>query len=83
MLCAIDLFSKYAWVVFLKDKKGVIIVNALQKILDSSKRKLNKIWIDQGNESYNSSFKKWLKDNGIEMYSTYNEGKICCCWKIY
>ena len=75
MLCAIDLFSKCAWVVLLKDKKRVIIVNALQKILDSSKRKPNKTWIDQGSESYNSSFKKWLKDNGIEMYSTYNEGK--------
>ena len=73
MLCAIDLFSKCAWVVLLKDKKRVIIVNALQKILDSSKRKPNKTWIDQGSESYNSSFKKWLKDNGIEMYSTYNE----------
>ena len=75
MLCAIDLFSKCAWVVLLKDKKRVIIVNALQKILDSSKRKPNKTWIDQGSESYNSSFKKWLKDNGIEMYSAYNEGK--------
>ena len=68
-------FSKCAWVVLLKDKKRVIIVNALQKILDSSKRKPNKTWIDQGSESYNSSFKKWLKDSGIEMYSTYNEGK--------
>ena len=75
MLCAIDLFSKCEWVVLLKDKTRVIIVNALQKILDSSKRKPNKTWIDQGSESYNSSFKKWLKDNGIEMYSTYNEGK--------
>ena len=46
-----------------------------KKILNSSKRKPNKIWVDQGNEFYNSSFKKWLKDNGINMYSTYNEGK--------
>ena len=46
-----------------------------KKFLNSSKRKPNKIWVDQGNEFYNSSFKKWLKDNGISVYSTYNEGK--------
>ena len=75
LLCAIDLFSKYAWVVPLKDKKGVTIVNAFQSILVSSKRKPNKIWIDQGSDIYNSSFKKWLEENDIKMYSTYNEGK--------
>ena len=75
LLCAIDLFSKYAWVVSLKDKKGATITNAFQSILDSSKRKPNKIWVDQGSEFYNNVFKKWLKDNGISMYSAYNEGK--------
>ena len=75
LLCAVDLFSKYALVVPIKDKKGITTVNAFQIILDSSKREPSKIWADQGSEFYNSSFKKWLKDNGIEMYSTYNEGK--------
>ena len=75
LLCAIDLFSKYAWVIPSKDKKGVTIVNAFQKILDSSKRKPNKIWVDQGSEFYNSSFNKWLEDNDIKMYSTL-ENKI-------
>ena len=75
LLCVIDLFSKYAWVVPLKDKKRVSTVNAFQKILDSSKRKPNKIWVDQGSEFYNNVFKKWLKGNEISMYSTYNEGK--------
>ena len=75
LLCAIDIFSKYAWVVPLKDKKGVSIVDAFQKILDDSNRKPNKIWVDKGSEFYNSSFKKWLKDNDIEMYSIHNEGK--------
>ena len=74
-LCVIDLFSKYAWVVPLKNKKGVSIGNAFQSILDNSKRKPNKIWVDQGSEFYNNVFKKWLKDNNIEMDSTYNEGK--------
>ena len=71
----IDLFSKYAWVVPLKEKKWLSIVNAFQTILDSSKRKPNKIWIDQGSDFYNSSFKSWLKDNGIKMYSIHNKGK--------
>ena len=75
LLCAIDLLSKYAFVVPLKDKKGTTIVNTFQIILDSSKRKPNKIWVDQGSEFYNTYFKKWLKNNNIEMYSAYNEGK--------
>ena len=75
LLCVIDIFSKYAWVVPLKDKKGISIVNAFQKILKESDRKPNKIWVDKGSEFYNSSFKKWLKDNDIEMYSTHNEEK--------
>ena len=75
LLCIIDIFSKYAWVVPLKDKKGVSIVDAFQKILDDSNRKPNKIWVDKGSEFYNSSFKKWLKDSDIEMYSVHNEGK--------
>ena len=74
LLCAIDLFSKYAFVVPLKDKKGVTIANAFQSILNNSKRKPNKIWVDQGSDFYNNVFKKWLKDNNIEIYSTYNEG---------
>ena len=75
LLCVIDIFSKYAWVVPLKDKKGISIVNAFQKILNYSMRRLNKIWVDKGSEFYNRSFKKWLKDNDIEMYSIHNEVK--------
>ena len=48
--CAIDLFSKYAWVVPLNDKKGVSIVNAFQSVLKKSTRKPNKIWVDRGSE---------------------------------
>ena len=48
LLCVIDIFSKYAWVVPLKDKEGIIIVNAFQKILDKSGPKPNKIWVDKG-----------------------------------
>ena len=58
LLCVIDIFSKYAWVVPLKDKKGVYVVDAFQKILDDSNRKPNKKWVDKGSEFYNNSFKK-------------------------
>ena len=75
VFCAIVLFSKHAWVVPLKDKRGISIVNAFQKILDSSSRKANKIWVDQGGEFYSKLFERFLKINNIEMYSKYNEGK--------
>ena len=75
LLCAIDLFSKYAWVIPIKDKKGTSIVNAFKKIISEGQRKPNKIWVDQGSEFYNQSFKDFLKINNIEMYSTYIEGK--------
>ena len=74
LLCVIDIFSKYTWVVSLKDKRGISLVNAFQKILHDSNRKPNKIWVYKGSEFYNSSFKKILKDNGIEMYSIRNKG---------
>ena len=67
LLCAIDLFSKYAFVIPLKDKIGTTIANAFQSILDNSKRKPNKICVDEGSEFYNAYFKKWLEDNNIEM----------------
>ena len=75
LLCVIDIFSKYAWLVPLKDKKGISIVKAFQSILKQSNRKPNKIWVDKGSESYNDCFKKWMQDNDIVMYSTHNEGK--------
>ena len=68
LLCIIDIFNKYAWVIPLKDEKGVSVVNTFQKILKESNRKPNKIWVDKGSEFYNSSFRKWLKDNDIKMF---------------
>ena len=75
LLCAIDFFSKYACVVPLKVKKGITITNAFQQILKESNKKPNKIWVDKGSEFSNSSFKNWLKDNDIEIYSIHNKGK--------
>ena len=66
--------SEYAWVIPSKDKKGITITKAFQKILDESNCKPNKIWVDKGSKIYNRSMKSWLEKN-IEMYSTHNEGK--------
>ena len=57
LLCAIDLHSKYAFVVPLKDKKGISLTNGFDKIIKQSGRKPNKIWVDQGSEFYNNDFK--------------------------
>ena len=65
ILCAIDLFSKYAFVMPIKDKRGISIVNAFEKIIKQSNRKPNKIWVDQGGEFYNKKFKQWLSDNNM------------------
>ena len=75
LLCVIDIHSKYAWVIPLKDKKGITITNVFQKILDESNRKPNKIWVDKGSEFYNRSIKSFLHDNDLEMYSAHSEGK--------
>ena len=53
LLCVIDTYNKYAWVIPLKDKKGVTIVSAFQNVLNDSMRKSNKIWVDKGSEFYN------------------------------
>ena len=50
LLCVTDIFSKYAWVFPLKDKKGVSIINAFQKILKQSARKPHKIWVNKPND---------------------------------
>ena len=75
LLCAFDIYSKYAWVIPLKDKKGITITNAFQKILDESNCQPSKIWVDKGSEFYNRSLISWLEKNDIKMYSTHNEGK--------
>ena len=75
-LCrVIDIFSKYAWVVPLKDKEGITATNAFQKLLDESNRKPSKICVIKGSEFYNRLMKSWLQDNNIEMYSATNEAK--------
>ena len=75
LLCVIDIFSKYAWVVPLKDKKDITIIYAFYKILGESGRKPNKIWTHKGSKFYHRSMKSLLQDNDIEMHSTHDERK--------
>ena len=72
LLCVINIFSKYAWVIPLKGKKDITIINDFKKILKESNRKPNKIWVDKDSECYNKPMKLWLEK---EMYSTHNKGK--------
>ena len=65
LLCVIDIFSKYAWVIPLKDKRSITITNVFQKILD------DRISVDKGTEFCNRSMKSFLQN--IEIYSTHNE----------
>ena len=75
LICFIDIGSKYAWAIPLKDKKGITIINAFEKYLDKSNCKPNKTWADKGSEFYNRSIKSWLEINVIEMHSRHNEIK--------
>ena len=68
LLCVIDVFSKYAWVVPLKDKKGVTITNAFQKIFKKSNKKPKTYGLTKQANFAITFFTKWLKDNDIEMY---------------
>ena len=74
ILNVIDLYSRYVWSVSLKNKTGKSIVEAFSNIIKNG-RKPSKLWVDNGTEFYNNTFQKWLYDNNIEMYSTFNEGK--------
>ena len=75
LLCVIDIFSKYAENVHLKNRKCTTITNAFQKILGECNLKHKKIWVDKDSESYNRSIKSWFQDNATEMPSTLNDEK--------
>ena len=72
-LCLNDIFSKYACIAPLKNKKGIPIGNIFQRVLDKSIRKPNRTWTDKSNKFQNETMRSWLQDFGIIMYSTHNE----------
>lgn len=73
ILTVIDVFSKYAWAIPLKFKTGKQMIEIFQDIF--KKRKPKKIWTDAGKEFINKDFNKFLSENEIELYQTFNEGK--------
>ena len=79
LLTVIDVFSKYGWMLLLKDKTGKSVADAFKEIFKKSKRKPEKLWTDKGREFYN----KHVKELGVELYSTENAEKssVVECWK--
>ena len=88
ILTVMDGYTRYAWTVPLKDKKGETVANAFEEIMKKSKRKPNKLWVDQGKEFYNQHMYKIFKfknedilekdENGEyknHIYSVFNSGK--------
>ena len=71
----IDIFTKYAWVKPLKNKKGKTVLNAFIEIVNESNSKPNKLWVDKGREFYNKLTQESLDNNDILMYLTHNEWK--------
>ena len=61
LLCSIGFFSKYAWPVPLKDKRGITVVTVFQNIIPK-RRKPNNIWFDQRGKFYSYFFKRFLKN---------------------
>ena len=75
MINIIDVFTRYAWSIPLKDKTAKSILEAFKSILRDSGGKPNRLWTDKGSEFYNKDFIKFLKSNDISLYSTFGEHK--------
>ena len=73
ILTVIDVFSQYARAVPIKDKSAASVTKAFETIISDSIPK--KLWVDEGKEFYNATFKKLFDKHKIDMYSTFNEGK--------
>jgi hypothetical protein len=75
MLNVVDVFSKYAWSIPLKDKKGLTVLDAFKQIVKQSDRLPKFMWVDEGKEFYNKLIDEWIKENNIVRYSTHGEHK--------
>jgi transposase InsO family protein len=73
ILTCIDVLSKCAWALPLKDKKGTTLTAAFRKIFEESARKPSVLQTDQGTEFKNATFQTFLKENKIKFFTTYNE----------
>ena len=81
ILTVIDIFTKYAWAIQLKNKSGLSLANGFKIVLSESPqggsehRKPGKLWVDRGSEFYNKTFKSLLKEYETKLYSTYSNLK--------
>lgn len=75
ILMVIDVFSKFAWTVPLKNKTGNEVTRAMKSIFTADKRVPKNLHTDQGKEFYNSFFQQLMKDYKINHYSTYSKMK--------
>ena len=75
MLNVVDCFSKFAWNVQLKDKKGLTVLDAFKRIVRESGRRPRHLWVDEGKEFYNKDMTAWIKEHDIVRYSTHGEHK--------
>src|SRR5690606_11459788 len=71
----IDILSKYAWAIKIKDKSALSVCNAFEQLFQKVKPRL--LWCDKGKEFYNNKFQELLKKHNIKLYSVYNENKSC------
>ena len=71
----IDNHTKYAWAIPIKDKSGKSTTAAFKKLIETSKRKPQKVWSDRGKEFYNTTFLHYLKEQNIQIYSTNSDLK--------
>ena len=78
LLMVLDVFSKYGWIIPLKDKKGETVSEAFKTTLKEG-RNPEYLWVDKGREYYNKHVKDFLEKNNIRMYSTENEEKSSVC----
>ena len=75
LMMVIDVFSKYGWIIPLKDKKGESVTNAFKTIFNKG-RKPQYLWVDKGKEFYNKHLKDLLEKYNTQIYSTENEEKF-------
>ena len=79
MLCIVDVFSKFAWAVSLKDKTAETVLSAVQGVVKKIKKTPKKFWVDQGSEFYNKKFQAWIKDKNITMLLNSRREQISRC----
>ena len=72
-----DIFSRYAWVIPIKDKKPATVWTAFSSVLRCNEMNPTRVWADSGKEFWGKQFADKLKALGISLYSTFGDHKVC------